>query len=67
MSKVVHLLQEMLETSQEDGRADTEIFAKFKCYCDRNTADKTASIASLTKEISMFNLPSTKGEGSLIV
>merc|ERR1719261_3856 len=52
MTKVVKLLQEMLEKSQEDGRADTEIFAKFKCYCDSNTASKTASIASLTSQIS---------------
>jgi len=52
MTKVVKLLQEMLETSQADGRADTEIFAKFKCYCDSNTAKKTASIAELTSQIS---------------
>merc|ERR1719261_1597999 len=52
MTKVVKLLQEMLETSQADGRADTEIFAKFKCYCDSNTAKKTASIAALTSQIS---------------
>jgi hypothetical protein len=52
MTKVVKLLQEMLDTSQADGRADTEIFAKFKCYCDSNTAKKTASIADLTSQIS---------------
>merc|ERR1719261_1246124 len=52
MTKVVKLLQEMLETSQADGRADTEIFAKYKCYCDSNTAKKTASIAALTSQIS---------------
>merc|ERR1719506_3437232 len=53
MTKVVKLLQEMLETSQVDGRADTEIFAKFKCYCDSNTVTKQASIADLTAQISM--------------
>jgi len=52
MTKVVKLLQEMLDTSQADGRADTEIFAKFKCYCDSNTAQKQASIAELTSQIS---------------
>merc|ERR1719261_1418347 len=52
MTKVVKLLQEMLETSQADGRADTEIFAKFKCYCDSNQAQKAASIATLTSQIS---------------
>jgi len=43
-----------MDKSSADGRADTEIFAKYKCYCDRNTAEKTKSIADLTKEIAML-------------
>ena len=39
-------MQEIFERPpQADGRADTEIFAKFKCYCDSNTAKKTAALA----------------------
>merc|ERR1719163_1417605 len=54
ITKVVKLLQEMVEKSEEDGRNDATIFGKFKCYCDTNTAAKTTSIEENTKMIAMM-------------
>merc|ERR1719326_1714979 len=54
ITKVVKLLQEMVEKSEEDGRNDATIFGKFKCYCDSNTASKTTSIEEETKMIAMM-------------
>merc|ERR1719238_1418545 len=54
ITKVVKLLQEMIEKSAEDGRNDATIFGKFKCYCDSNTAAKTTSIEEDTKMIAMM-------------
>jgi len=41
ITKVVKLLQGMLEKSKEEGDEEREIYAKFKCYCD--TTDKAKS------------------------
>merc|ERR1719408_1035713 len=45
ITKVIKLLQDMLVHSKEDGERDTELFAKYKCYCDTNEASKKKSIA----------------------
>lgn len=49
--EVVTLLQEMLENSKADGQSDRTAFAKFKCYCDTNTEQKTKDIVNATGEI----------------
>jgi hypothetical protein len=53
ISKVVKLLQEMLEKSQKEGDEERTLYAKFKCYCDQSEAEKRASIESLTEQISV--------------
>jgi len=54
ITRVVKLLQDMLETSKTEGDEEREIFAKFKCYCDTNEADKKDSIESLGKKIEIL-------------
>jgi hypothetical protein len=51
ITKVVKLLQEMLDDSKTDGIEDRDLFAKYKCYCDTNTMEKTASIKENTEVI----------------
>eukprot|EP00929_Paragymnodinium_shiwhaense_P117642 TRINITY_DN884_c0_g3_i4.p1 TRINITY_DN884_c0_g3~~TRINITY_DN884_c0_g3_i4.p1 ORF type:complete len:753 (-),score=336.81 TRINITY_DN884_c0_g3_i4:58-2316(-) len=51
VTKVVKLLEGMLEKSKEDGDKDREIYAKFKCYCDTQEAKKTQEIDDLSAEI----------------
>lgn len=46
ITKVVKLLEKMAKTSQTDAKKEREIFAKFKCYCDKNNEDKTTAIAN---------------------
>merc|ERR1719163_515525 len=54
ITKVIKLLQGMLVKSQADGERDTELFAKYKCYCDTNAAAKTKSIDEATKAIKIL-------------
>lgn len=54
MTKVVKMLQEMLDKSQKDGEKDRDLYTNFKCYCDNNEAEKTQSIKELIKEIQMI-------------
>merc|ERR550537_1731144 len=51
ITKVVKLLQEMLDKSKEDGTNDRTVYAKFKCYCDTTTKKKTEAIAETTAAI----------------
>ena len=51
ITKVVKLLQEMLDSSTADGDTERTLYGKYKCYCDTNNAEKTESIESLTKAI----------------
>jgi len=55
ITKVVKLLQEMLDKSKADGERDTELFAKYKCYCDINAADKTKAIADNSEAIQLLS------------
>jgi len=55
ITKVVKLLQGMLDKSKADGDKDTEMFAKYKCYCDINGAEKTKAIADNTQAISLLS------------
>ena len=54
ITKVIKLLEGMLDKSKADGKADRELYAKQKCYCDKNEEEKNASIASLTEKISLL-------------
>merc|ERR1719482_1068096 len=54
MTKVVKILQEMLKKSKEDGEKDRDLYAKFKCYCDDNEADKKEAISEYKKQIKMI-------------
>jgi chromosome segregation ATPase len=54
ITKVVKLLQRMLDKSKKDADDDKEAYAKYKCYVDTNEADKTASIKKLTEQIDLL-------------
>merc|ERR1719311_1310919 len=54
ITKVVKVLQGMLEKSVKEGDEERVIYAKFKCYCDTNEAEKKASIKSLTEQIELL-------------
>jgi len=54
ITKVVKLLQHMLDKSKEDGASDRKLWAEFKCYCDKETEQKTASVAQATEDIAMY-------------
>lgn len=64
ITKVVKLLQAMLEKSQAEGDEERKIYAKFKCYCDTSTADKTKAIADNTKLISILESEIEELQGS---
>jgi len=51
ITKVVKLLQEMLDSSTADGDTERTLYGKYTCYCDTNNAEKKESIESLTKAI----------------
>jgi len=44
VGEVVTMLQDMLKKSKEDAGNDRDLYAKFKCYCDKNTQEKTEAI-----------------------
>jgi len=54
ITEVVKLLQELLEKSKAEGDTERNLFAKYKCYCDTNEAQKKAEINSLNQEISIL-------------
>mmetsp|Transcript_84022 Transcript_84022/g.132301 ORF Transcript_84022/g.132301 Transcript_84022/m.132301 type:complete len:749 (+) Transcript_84022:41-2287(+) len=54
ITKVVKLLQDMLDKSQREGDEERVVYAKFKCYCDTSEAEKKASIKQLTETIEIL-------------
>lgn len=54
IATVVKELQKMLEDSKKEGEEESAIYAKFKCYCDDNTAEKKESVETLTKQIDLL-------------
>jgi len=54
ITKVIKLLQGMLEKSKEDGEKDQIVFGKYQCYCDSNTESKAKSIESSATEIAQL-------------
>merc|ERR1719253_743085 len=43
-----------MASSKEDGNTERQLYAKYKSYCDTNSAEKEASIASLTDQIAVL-------------
>merc|ERR1719460_724803 len=64
ITKVVKLLQDMLDKSKKEGDEERVIYAKFKCYCDTSEADKKASIDKLTEQIALLESDIEKLQGS---
>lgn len=54
VTKVIKLLQDMLEKSQEEGETDTKLMAKYTCFCDTNEEEKTKSIKDLSSQIELL-------------
>jgi len=54
ITKVVKLLENMMTSSKKDGETERELFAKHKCYCDTNEADKKTEIEDLTMQIGLL-------------
>lgn len=54
ISKVVKLLQDLLDRSKADGSAERELYAKYKCYVDTNTKEKTELVDDLTADIGLY-------------
>jgi len=64
ITKVVKILQEMLEKSKKEGEEEREIFAKFKCFCDDNEAEKKQSISDLSRSINVLSSKIEELQGS---
>jgi len=64
ITKVVKLLQKMLDTSKEEGDEERKVYAKFKCYCDTSKAEKTESIDKNTNLISLLESEIEELQGS---
>jgi len=54
ITKVVKLLQDMLEKSQKEADEERLLYAKFKCYCDTSEAEKRESIKNLKEKIELL-------------
>jgi hypothetical protein len=52
IAAVVNKLRTMLKDSEAEGDAERVLYAKFKCYCDTNEAEKEKSIADAARLIS---------------
>mmetsp|Transcript_108201 Transcript_108201/g.316452 ORF Transcript_108201/g.316452 Transcript_108201/m.316452 type:complete len:768 (+) Transcript_108201:86-2389(+) len=68
ITRVVRLLQQMLDDSKAEGEQDRTLYAKHKCYCDDNTLEKTESIKTLTKQIGLLenDIQQLQGSNSLL-
>merc|ERR1719453_1928878 len=51
ITQVVTLLEEMLDKSKDDGKADRTVFGKFKCYCDSTTVQTKTAIETRAEDI----------------
>lgn len=64
ITKVVKVLQDMLAKSKKEGDEERTIFAKFKCFCDQNEAEKKDSISDLGKQINVLSSKIEELQGS---
>eukprot|EP00747_Dinoflagellata_sp_TGD_P137745 gnl/TRDRNA2_/TRDRNA2_175726_c0_seq19.p1 gnl/TRDRNA2_/TRDRNA2_175726_c0~~gnl/TRDRNA2_/TRDRNA2_175726_c0_seq19.p1 ORF type:complete len:745 (+),score=293.70 gnl/TRDRNA2_/TRDRNA2_175726_c0_seq19:79-2313(+) len=64
ITKVVKILQEMMEKSKKESAKEATLFGKYKCYCDTNEAEKKTSISDLGKKIGLLgsNIQELQGE-----
>merc|ERR1719247_2427914 len=49
------MLEEMLKKSKEDSGKDRDLYAKFKCYCDKNEDEKTEAIEDNEKSVTKLS------------
>jgi len=63
ITKVVKVLEDMMEKSKVDGDKDRNLYAKFKCFCDTQTAKKTGEVEDLAGDIARLQskIEETKG------
>jgi len=54
----------MLDDSKKEGEQERDLFTKHKCYCDDNSAEKTKSVATLTKQIGLLESSIQELQGS---
>lgn len=54
ITQVVKLLQDMLSNSKAEGDEERVLYAKYKCYCDTNEAEKKDEIKKLTASIGLL-------------
>jgi len=54
ITQVVKLLQDMLSNSKSEGDEERVLYAKYKCYCDTNEAEKKDEIKKLTASIGLL-------------
>lgn len=64
VTKVVKMLEGMLEKSKVDGDKDREIYAKFLCYCNTKKEQKTKEIGDLTEVIAQLENAIAELKGS---
>jgi hypothetical protein len=64
VTKVVKMLEGMLEKSKVDGDKDREIYAKFLCYCNTKKEEKTKEISELTEVIAQLENKIAELKGS---
>lgn len=51
VGKVITMLEDMLKKGKEDADKDRDLYAKFKCYCDKNQKEKSENIEENEKKI----------------
>merc|ERR1719191_1002492 len=64
ITKVIKMLQGMVEKSKADGEKDVKLFAKFQCFCDSNQAEKTKAIEDSANMITQLGAEIGELEGS---
>jgi hypothetical protein len=64
ITKVVKLLQNMLDKSKAEGDSERTLYGKFKCYCDQNEAEKNDSIKQLSEQIAVLESKIAEIQGS---
>eukprot|EP00428_Durinskia_dybowskii_P037026 CAMPEP_0170261262 /NCGR_PEP_ID=MMETSP0116_2-20130129/30511_1 /TAXON_ID=400756 /ORGANISM="Durinskia baltica, Strain CSIRO CS-38" /LENGTH=791 /DNA_ID=CAMNT_0010512325 /DNA_START=33 /DNA_END=2407 /DNA_ORIENTATION=+ len=64
ITQVVKLLQELLDKSKAEGDTERDLYAKYKCYCDTNEAEKKAEIQHLSEEIALLESQIEELQGS---
>jgi len=63
ITKVVKLLQTMLDKSKKEGDEERTIYGKFKCYCDTSEAEKNDSVKALGENIAILEAKIAEVQG----